>query len=76
MHEKKDFGPLRVKRGDREEIIVPDPEQTVRTVCSVCNNGWMHNLEDANIPLIGKMFDDDKHVQLCPGRDASPERQA
>jgi hypothetical protein len=58
MHEKRDFGPLRLQRGKSSEIIVPDPEQTVKTVCGVCNNGWMSALESANIPIIGCMFDD------------------
>ncbi len=56
IHERKDFGPLRIQRGNAPSIIVPDPEQKVKTVCGTCNNGWMSDLESENIPLIGCMF--------------------
>ena len=59
MHEKKNFGPIKIMRGDKQQIIVPDPEQKVQTVCGICNNGWMSDLESASIPIIGKMFDDE-----------------
>jgi hypothetical protein len=41
-----------------EEREVPDPKISVRTVCRACNNGWMSTLEEANIPLVGNMFQD------------------
>src|SRR5208282_26075 len=58
IHERKDFGPLRLQRGTSPEIVVPDPEQKVRTPCGTCNNGWMSDLETENIPTIGCMFQD------------------
>lgn len=57
IHERKDFGPLRMQRRN-EEREVPDPRITVRTVCRACNNGWMSALEEANIPFVGNMFQD------------------
>ena len=56
IHERRDFGPLKMQRGKSEEIIIPDPELTVKTVCGFCNNGWMGKLEEENIPIIGSMF--------------------
>jgi len=56
IHERKDFGALRIQRGNAAPIVVPDPEQKVKTVCGKCNNGWMSDLESENIPLIGCMF--------------------
>lgn len=58
IHERKDFGPLRLQLGTSPEKAVPDPEQKVKTVCSICNNGWMSDLEAENIPIIGCMFQD------------------
>jgi|SRR5665213_4425 len=58
VHERKNFGPIRHQIGSRPERILPDPEQTVGTVCQPCNNGWMSRLESDNIPLIGLMFAD------------------
>jgi hypothetical protein len=57
IHELKDFGPLKQKRGDTD-IIIPDPQVTVKCVCKGCNNEWMSDLETANIPLIGSMMQD------------------
>ena len=57
VHKKKDFGPLKSTR-DSQDIIIPDPEITVRVVCKHCNNGWMSDLEVAAKPVIGCMFDD------------------
>jgi len=39
-------------------VILPNPAQTVKTVCGMCNNGWMSRLEAENIPIIGSMFQD------------------
>jgi hypothetical protein len=58
IHERKDFGPLRIQRGNSEQKIIPNPEIMVKTVCGVCNNGWMSNLEAENIPIIGSMLQD------------------
>ena len=57
IHDRKDFGPIKMKRGNRE-IIIPDPKITVKAVCKKCNSGWMSNLEGANIPLVGAMMQD------------------
>jgi len=58
IHERKDFGQLKMRRGKSEVVIIPHPEITVKTVCGICNNGWMSDLEAANIPLIGSMLQD------------------
>jgi len=38
--------------------LVANRELTVRTVCEKCNHGWMNLLEQANIPLLGPLIDD------------------
>lgn len=58
IHKQKDFGPLRIQRGNASPKIVRDPQQKVKTVCSKCNNGWMSELENESIPLVGEMFKD------------------
>jgi len=58
IHERKDFGPLNFQLGDSEKKVIPDPEIKVKTVCGVCNNGWMSKLEAENIPAIGSMLQD------------------
>jgi hypothetical protein len=55
IHERKDFGPLKSKRGYLE-ILIPDPKLVVKAVCKKCNNGWMSDLEGVSIPLIGSMM--------------------
>ena len=55
VHERRNFGPLKHKRGAIDTII-PDPKVTVKAVCKTCNNGWMSRLEAANIPLVGSMM--------------------
>jgi len=45
-------------RYGQPQIIIPDPEITVKSVCGQCNNGWMSDLETVNIPIIGSMFND------------------
>jgi hypothetical protein len=58
IHKRKTFGPIRHKIGVRSEKLLPNPVQKIGTVCETCNNGWMHRLEDENIPIIGAMFND------------------
>src|SRR6266700_7135246 len=58
IHDRKNFGPIKMKRGQGEDIIIPDPEITVKSVCATCNNGWMSCLETTNIPVIGAMMSD------------------
>jgi hypothetical protein len=55
IHESKDFGPLKQKRGGKE-ITIPDPKLVVKAVCKRCNNGWMSDLEVASIPLVCSMM--------------------
>lgn len=49
---------IRHKMGNDPERLLPNPEQKVRAVCKPCNEGWMSNLEQKNIPLIGNMMQD------------------
>ena len=58
IHERKDFGPLRIQRSSSEQKIIPNPEIMVKTVCGFCNNGWMSSLEAQNIPIVGSMMQD------------------
>ncbi len=58
IHERKDFGPLNFQLGGSKNKTIPDPQITVKTVCGVCNNGWMSKLESENIPTIGCMVQD------------------
>lgn len=58
IHARKKFGPIRHKIGARPEKILSDPEQKVKTVCRICNNEWMSQLENDNIPTIGSMIAD------------------
>lgn len=50
--------PIRQKMGKDAEQLLPNPEKKVRAVCTQCNNGWMHSLEQSNIPLIGNLMQD------------------
>jgi hypothetical protein len=54
---RHEFGPIKMLIKGNELIVKPDPDIIVKTVCGICNNGWMHKLEDANIPIIGPMTD-------------------
>jgi hypothetical protein len=38
--------------------VSDNPEITVRTVCGVCKNGWMSDLEARCIPVIGNLMED------------------
>lgn len=58
IHQRKDFGPLRHQIGAMPARILNDPQQKVRTVCGICNNGWMSTLEASNIPHMGLMLQD------------------
>lgn len=58
IHERKDFGPLKIQRGKSKKVVIPHPEVTGKTVCGICNNGWMSDLEAENIPIIGNMLQD------------------
>jgi len=58
IHERVDFGPLKMDRYKSEQIIIPNPQFTVKSVCGICNNGWMSNLEGLNVPIIGSILND------------------
>jgi hypothetical protein len=49
---------MRHSLGSQPERIVPRAELEVRCVCNTCNGGWMHDLEELNIPLIGCLMQD------------------
>jgi hypothetical protein len=67
LHRRKDFGPLRVQEGTRPEEIVDDPQRTINTVCHKCNNTWMSQLEQKNIPALSAMVDN-KPFKIDRGR--------
>lgn len=56
IHDRHDFGPIRIQRGNTEPKDVPDPQIKVKSVCGACYNGWMSDLERSSIPLIGSML--------------------
>jgi hypothetical protein len=49
--------PMRHKLGRNPAKIVPKAELQVRCVCNTCNQGWMHDLEELNKPIIGKLLE-------------------
>jgi hypothetical protein len=69
VHERRDFGPLKHKRGTTD-IIIPNPQITVKAVCRPCNNGWMSKLELISIPLIGSMMQN-VSIQLDRGQQTT-----
>jgi hypothetical protein len=56
--ERRKSQPIRHSIGGSPVKIIPTPELTVRTVCRLCNNEWMNDLETKNKPLIGCLMDD------------------
>lgn len=52
------WGPIRHSIGGSPGKILGSAKQTVGTVCSTCNNGWMSELETENIPLMGCLIQD------------------
>jgi hypothetical protein len=57
-------------RYQSKQVIIPNPEITVKSVCGICNNGWMSDLESANIPVIGSMLND---LSITLDRDQQKE---
>jgi hypothetical protein len=49
---------IRHKMGNEPERLLSNPEQKVKAVCKDCNGGWMSELEQKNIPLIGNLMQD------------------
>src|SRR5882762_6997113 len=50
--------PIQFKMGKDAAQLLPNPEHKIKAVCEACNNGWMHDLEQSNIPLIGSLMHD------------------
>src|SRR4029077_7373387 len=50
--------PIRITFAGRPAAISNNPEITVKTVCGVCNNGWMSKLEAECTPLIANLMQD------------------
>lgn len=50
--------PVYIKFGDHPVTISNNPEIKVKTVCRICNNGWMSDLEANCTPLIGSLMQD------------------
>ncbi len=67
MHRLLKFGPIRVQEGTGPETIDPDPEKTINTVCHTCNNTWMSQLEEKNIPSLRPMLQN-QPTMIDPGR--------
>jgi hypothetical protein len=56
IHRRVKFGPIRTQESNGPELIEANPEKTINTVCHNCNNTWMSQLEERNIPAIGDML--------------------
>ena len=67
MHRLLKFGPIRVQQGTGPETIDSDPEKTINTVCHTCNNTWMSQLEEKNIPSLRPMLQN-QHTIIDLGR--------
>lgn len=52
------MGYSRLAVGNRPERILKGTHLTVRTVCDVCDTGWMNDLEGEIIPILSPMFED------------------
>jgi hypothetical protein len=55
---KGGWGPIRHSIGGSPQKIIGNADLTVGSVCTVCNNGWMSDLETLNKPLIGCLMHD------------------
>jgi hypothetical protein len=42
---------IRQKMGNDAEQLLSNPVQKIKAVCKTRNSGWMHDLEQTNIPL-------------------------
>jgi hypothetical protein len=49
---------IRITFANRPIAISNNPEITVKTVCGACNGGWMSDLEERCIPVIGNLMQD------------------
>ena len=50
--------PIMHSIGNSATKEIASPQMTVKCVCSVCNHGWMSQLEDSVKPTIGCMIED------------------
>lgn len=50
--------PIRQQMGNDPLVLLANPQKKVKAVCKPCNNGWMSDLEESNIPLIGNLMQD------------------
>jgi hypothetical protein len=56
MHRLIKFAPINLQEADGPILLSQDPEVTINTVCHTCNNGWMSQLEEKNIPRLKPML--------------------
>ena len=56
--ERKDLGAFKLKIAGGPEKILNNVELKVKTVCGICNNGWMSDLEAQAIPILTEIFED------------------
>jgi hypothetical protein len=50
--------PSRMKMGKGVTQPVPNPKKKFKAVCASCAEGWMHELDQLNIPLVGSLMQD------------------
>jgi len=46
---------ISISFGNAARKFLDNPKLRIRSVCKICNNGWMSQLESQNIPLIGSL---------------------
>jgi hypothetical protein len=54
----KPRGPLQHSISSAPVKLLAKPEIKMKCVCTFCNNGWMHDLEQESIPVLGAMLHD------------------
>ena len=54
----KPRGPLQHSIADSPVKSLGTPEMKMKRVCTPCNNGWMHDLEQESIPVLGALLQD------------------
>ncbi len=56
MHRLVKFAPINMQEADGPVISGQDPEQTINTVCRICNNGWMSQIEQKCVSRLKPML--------------------
>ena len=51
-------GPFHLTLGKKPTVPLATPERKAKVVCSTCNQGWMHKLEDTVKPIISPPLHD------------------